>query len=73
MDPPSFMLAPLSMIDDEYQTWSVGIVSTDRLLEDGDYDEFSESHFMPPFGVVVCNLIHSLFFFFLSCMSYPLC
>ena len=53
MDPPSFMLSPISMIDAKYQIWSCGIAYTNCLLLDKDYDAFSKSRLMLSFGVVV--------------------
>lgn len=42
------------MSDAEYQLWRGGIAYAERLLDDQNYDEFSESHLMFPFPIEVC-------------------
>lgn len=54
MDCPTFMLAPLSMSDVEYQLWRGGIAYAKRLSGDQNYDEFRESRLMPSFPIEVC-------------------
>ena len=61
MDPPPFMLAPLSMMDAEYQLWRNGIPYAQQLFDDLGYDEFSETCLMSFFPIEVC--IFSLSFF----------
>lgn len=46
MDPTKFMLAPLSMMDAENHLQRNGIPYARRLIDDLDYDEFSETYFM---------------------------
>jgi len=63
------MLAPLSMTDAEYQSWRNDIPYAKRLVDDLDYDEFSETRLMPFLIAEVCTL--SLYFpFFFSCISW---
>ena len=47
MDPPQFMLALLSMTNAKFQLWRNGIPYAGQLMDDLDYDEFSETHLMP--------------------------
>jgi len=56
MDPPQFMLASLFLTNAEYQLWRNGIPYTERLMDDLDYDEFSETHLMPSLIQEVCIL-----------------
>jgi len=62
MDPPLFMLAPLSMTDAEYQLWRNGIPYSKQLMGDLDYKEFSKTRLMPSFPIGVCILSLSSFF-----------
>lgn len=43
MDPPPFVLAPLLITDVEYQLWRNGIPYAQQLMDDLDYEEFSET------------------------------
>ena len=47
MDPPVFMLAPLSMTDVEYQLWRSGIPYTQWVSDELDYEEFNDTRLMP--------------------------
>ena len=68
MDPPPFMLAPLSMMDAEYQLWRNGIPYAQQLFDDLGYDEFSETYLMSFFPIEVC--IFSLSFFLSLHLTY---
>ena len=70
MDPSKFMLAPLSMIDAEYQLWKDGIAYAEQLLGDLDYDDFSKGHLMSPFPIKVC--IFSLLSSLSPYLAYPI-
>ena len=58
------MLAPLSMTDAEYQLWRSIIPYTEQLMDDLDYDEFSETCLMPSISAEVLILSLSLSFLF---------
>ena len=60
MDPPQFMLALLSMTNDEYQLWRSSIPYAEWLVDDLDYAKFSEIHLMPSLSAEVCILSFSL-------------
>lgn len=62
MDPPSFVLAPLLITDVEYQLWRNGIPYAQQLMDDLDYEEFSETWLMPSFPIEVCIFSLSSFF-----------
>jgi len=53
------MLAPLSMTDAEYQLWWAGIPYVECLMDDIEYEDFSETHLM-------CALIQEVCIFFSS-------
>ena len=71
MDPPPFMLAPLSMIDDEYELWRNGIPYAQWLFGNFDYDKFSEARLMAPFPIRVSTFLSSIslsfYLAFLAC------
>ena len=48
------MLAPLSMTDAKYIQWGSGIPSTDRVIDELDYKEFSGTRLMPSLIVPIC-------------------
>ena len=48
MDPPEFMLAPLSMTVAKYALWRHGTAYVDRVREELDYDEFNYNRLIPP-------------------------
>lgn len=64
MYPSHFMLAPLSMTNVKYQLWRSIIPYTERLMDDLDYDEFSETCLMPFLFAKICILSLSLSFLF---------
>lgn len=63
MDPPEFMLSPLSMIDTDYAMWSPGVADVNWLKEELDYKEFNRTCLMPPppppLTVKVCSFFFS--------------
>ena len=60
------MLAPLSMTNAKYQQWKrSSIPYVERLVDDLDYNKFSETRLMPSFSVEVC--IHMVI---LKCDAY---
>jgi len=65
MDPPTFILSPLSMPDVEYLLWKGGIAYTKRLLGDQGYEGFSEGCFMThfPIRIYILSFPSSLLFF----------
>ena len=48
MDPPEFMLSPLSMIDTDYAMWSLGVADVNWLKEELDYKELNRTCLVPP-------------------------
>ena len=56
MDPPVFMLSPLSMTNAEYQLWRSGIPYTQRVLDELDYEEFNDTRLMTSLTLAVCVL-----------------
>ena len=56
MDPPVFMLAPLSMTDVEYQLRRSGIPYTKWVSDELDYEEFNDTCLMPSFTLAACAL-----------------
>ena len=55
------------MTNPEYQLWRSGIPDADRLVDDIDYAEFSETRLMPSLSAEVCIPSFSLSFLF-SCI-----
>ena len=55
MDPPTFMLALLLMIDAEYQLKRGGIVYIKWLLGDLDYMDFSKDCLISHFPIRLCT------------------
>ena len=53
MDPSKFMLAPLSMTDDEYDMWRQGIPFAEQAMDELDYKEFNNTHLIPSLTTVV--------------------
>ena len=53
MDPSEFMLAPRSMTITKYDLWGPDIPYTEQVMDELDYDEFSETCLMPSLTVVV--------------------
>ena len=54
LDPPQFMLASLSIIDGMYHLWRVSIPYGKLLMDDVEYDKFSETHLMSALIQEVC-------------------
>ena len=70
MDPLEFILTPLSMTDAKYQLWRSGILYTQQVSEEMDYDEFNNTCLMPSLTPTVYSL--SLFLSLsLSSHSFP--
>ena len=67
LDLPQFMFAPLSMTNAEQHLWRSGIPDADRLVDDIDFAEFSETRLMPSLSAEVCIPSFSLSFLF-SCI-----
>ena len=60
IDPLEFILAPLSMTDAKYQLWRSGILYTQRVSKERDYDEFNNTRLMPSLTPTVYSLSLSL-------------
>ena len=78
MDPSKFMLALLSMTDDEYDMWRQGIPFAEQAMDELDYKEFNNTHLIPSLTTVVRVfpfLIFLLLFIFalLNIQMEPLC
>lgn len=61
MDPPEFMLAPLSITDSEYALWSLGVAYVNWLRKELDYEKFNHTCLMPSLIVEVCAFSSYLF------------
>ena len=70
MDPPEFMLAPLSMTNVEYALWSPGVAYVNRLREELDYEDFNRTCLMPSLTIEVCALSSHLFPFLFSSFAF---
>ena len=70
INPPIFMLAPLSMTDVKYQLWRSGIPYTQRVSDELDYGEFNDTHLMP-FLTPAVLVLPSLSYIFFLCISPP--
>ncbi|KAL0012117.1 hypothetical protein SO802_007225 [Lithocarpus litseifolius] len=55
------MLALHSMTDAKYSQWGPSIPSTDRVVNESDYEEFSGMHLMPSLTILVCLLALLIF------------
>ena len=55
LDLPQFMLALLFITKAEYHLWKASIPYIERLTDDMEYDEFSETRLMPFPIYEVCN------------------
>lgn len=56
MDPPQFILTPLFLTDARYHLWRSANPYIEQLVDDMDYDEFSETRLMPSHIAEVCIL-----------------
>ena len=70
LDPPQFVLTLLSMTDAEYQLWRVSIPYAKHLINDMEYDEFSETRLMPTLIQEVCNFFSPFSFILLFLYFY---
>ena len=70
MDPPKFMLAPLSMTIAKNALWRRGITYIDWIREELDYDEFNHTRLMPSLIVELCVPSSHLFLFLLSSFAF---
>ena len=64
IDPPSFMLSPISMNDVEYQTWNCGINYTNHILGDDDYSIRAASCLPLVLWYVTLSILFSLVSYF---------
>lgn len=62
MDPSVFMLAPLSMTNAKYQLWRNGISYVERVMNELDYDKFSDARHRPSLIAAIC--VHPLLIYF---------
>ena len=69
MDPPEFILSPLSMTDAEYTLWSPGVAYVNQLKEELDYVEFNRTRLMPTLTIKVLSFFPS-FPFLLSSFAF---
>ena len=60
MDPLEFILTPLSMTDAKYQLWRSGILYTQQVSEEMDYDEFNNTCLTPSLTPTIYSLSLSL-------------
>jgi len=56
------MLSPRSMTTAEYDLWRLDIPYSERVTDELDYSEFSETRLMPSLTAVVCVLASLIFF-----------